>query len=185
MFVNIAAWYNWHNCQVSTPNKPGVLLASAGRVIKGTCFWRRSRGHTTRKHAGSTARLIKWLPLISTMHMKGLCLLHDRFYASSPRDLPRYTRTEAGRKTMYHMYSLILTLSTDVCVCVCVYPRVYVHTYLCSFKNNTEWTWTDQTDPVLVCCRHVCFSPAQQFPVCWQHSELGNPGASFNYLNNL
>lgn len=92
--------------------KTGVLLASAGRVIKGTCFWRRSRGQGTRKHVGATARLIKWLPLISTMHMKGLCLLHDRFNASSPRDLPRYTRTEAGRKTMYHMYSLILTPST-------------------------------------------------------------------------
>lgn len=69
-----------------------------GRVIKGTCFWRRFRGHRTRKHVGATARLITWLPLISSMHMKGLCLLHDRFYASSPRDLPRYTRTEAGRK---------------------------------------------------------------------------------------
>lgn len=120
VFVNIAGWCNWHNCQVIARNKLGVLLASTGRVIKGTCFWRRSRGHITRKHVGATARLIKWLPLISTMHMKGLCLLHDRFYASSPRDLPRYTRTEAGRKTMYHMYSLILTLSTDVCVHVCV-----------------------------------------------------------------
>lgn len=118
--------------------KLGVPLASMGRVIKGTCFWRSSRGHITCEHVGATARLIKWLPLISTMHMKGLCLLHDRFYASSPWDLPRYTRTEAGRKTMYHMYSLILTLSTDVCVCVCVLVYIYVQTYLSSLKENTE-----------------------------------------------
>ena len=147
VFVNIAAWCNWHNCQVRARNKLGVLLARAGRVIKGTCFWRRSRGQRTRKHVGATARLIKWLLLISTMHMKGLCLLHDRFYASSPRDLPRYTRTEAGRKTMYHMYSLILTLSTDVCVCV--YPCVYICAHL---RKKCEWTWTHQTNPVLVCC---------------------------------
>lgn len=132
VFVNIAGWCNWHNCQVIAQNKLGVLLASTGRVIKGTCFWRRSRGHITRKHVGATARLIKWLPLISTMHMKGLCLLHDRFYASSPRDLPRYTRTEAGRKTMFHMYSLILTLSTDVCVHVCVYPCVCMCAHFCA-----------------------------------------------------
>lgn len=123
VFVNTAAWRNWHNCQVSAQNKPGILLASPVRVIKGTCFWRRSQGHITREHVGATVRLIKWLPLISAMHMKGLCLLHDRFYASSPRDLPRCTRTEAGRKTMYHMYSLILTLSTATlmfaCVCIC------------------------------------------------------------------
>lgn len=138
MFVNIAAWCNWHNCQVRARNKLGVLLASMGRVIKGTCFWRRSRGHITREHVGATARLIKWLPLISTMHMKGLCLLHDRFYASSPWDLPRYTRTEAWRKTMYHMYSLILTLSTDVCVCVCVPIFVCIYTLICAHLRKVH-----------------------------------------------
>lgn len=146
MFVNTAAWYNWHNCQVSAANQPRVLLASAGRVIKGTCFWRRSRGHITRKHVGATARLIKWLPLISTMHMKGLCLLHDRFYASSPRDLPRYTRTEAGRKTMYHMHSLILTHPTDVAASVCVCARVSLctdaRTDLHSLENDRANTDT-------------------------------------------
>lgn len=134
VFVNIAACCNWHNCQVRARNKLGVLLASTGRVIKGTCFWRRSRGHRTRKHVGATARLIKWLPLILSMHMKGLCLLHDRFYASSPRDLPRYTRTEAGKKkTMYHMCSLILPLSTEVCVCICACMHLCAH-----LKKQTE-----------------------------------------------
>lgn len=103
VFVNTAALYNWHNCQVSATNKLGVLLASAGRVIKGTCFWSRSRGHVTRNHVGATVRLIKWLPLISSVHMKGLCRLDDRFYASSPRDLPRCTKTAANtyRAIMY------------------------------------------------------------------------------------
>ena len=127
VFVNIAAWCNWHNSQVSAQNKLGVLLASTGRVIKGTCFWRRSRGHITREHVGETARLIKWLPLISTMHMKGLCLLHDRFCASSPWDLPRYTRTEAGRKTMYHMYIASSYHSQLMFLCVHPCPCIYTH----------------------------------------------------------
>lgn len=152
VFVNTAALCNWHNCQVSARNKLGVLLASTVRVIKGTCFWRHSRGHITREHVGATARLIKWLPLISTMHMKGLCLLHDRFYASSPWDLPRYTRTEAGRKTMYHMYSLILTLST---VHVCV-ATVHEHTYWGS-RNAAHWLSTG----LLWIMKCVCFAHQQ------------------------
>lgn len=66
--------------------------------FKGTWFWRCSQGHITHQRVGETVRLIKWLPLISAMHMKGLCLLHDRFYASSPRDLPRYTEQTLGGK---------------------------------------------------------------------------------------
>lgn len=68
----------------------------------------------TQHTRAATARLIKWLPLISGVHMKGLWLLHDRFCSSSPRDSPRYTRTDARRKTMYHMYSLILAVSANV-----------------------------------------------------------------------
>lgn len=30
VFVNIAGWCNWHNCQVIAQNKLGVLLASTG-----------------------------------------------------------------------------------------------------------------------------------------------------------
>lgn len=106
VFVNTAAPYNWHNCQVSATNKLGVLLASADHVIKGTRFWRCSRGHITRDHVGATVRLIKWLPLISPVHMKGLCLLDDRFYAASPRDLLKYTKPAAiaYRAVMYGRY---------------------------------------------------------------------------------
>lgn len=106
VFVNTAAPYNWHNCQVSATNKLGVLLASADHVIKGTCFWRCSRGHVTRNHVGATVRLIKWLPLISSVHMKGLCHLHDRFYAASPRDLLEYSKPAAiaYRAVMYGPY---------------------------------------------------------------------------------
>lgn len=147
-----------------------------GRVIEGTCFWRRSRGHITRKHVGATARLIKWLPLISTMHMKGLCLLHDRLYASSPRDLPRYNRTEAGRKTMYHICSLILTLSTDVCVFPCVYAHTETHKHTRT-RWNTDGTGTHQMDSSLILTCTVNHS--------LRHGELGNPGASFNYHDNL
>lgn len=118
VFVNTAAPYNWHNCQVSATNKLGVLLASAGHVIKGTCFWRRSRGHVTRNHVGATVRLIKWLPLISSVHMKGLCRLDDRFYAASPRDLPRYTKPAAitYRAAMY-----------DMCAFECICVQVWAH----------------------------------------------------------
>lgn len=115
VFVNTAALCNWHNCQVKGWKQTGRPLASSGRVIKGTCFWRRSQG---REHVRATARLIKWLPLISTVHMKGLCLLHDRFPTTSPRDLPRYTveQTTAG-KTIHHTYGSIATLSAGgICV---------------------------------------------------------------------
>lgn len=83
--------------------------------------------------------------------MKGLCLLHDRFYASSPRDLPRYTSTEAERQTMHHMYSHILTLSTDVRARVPV-CTVYAQKYLCSLKANREWARAQQVKWKLVCC---------------------------------
>lgn len=86
-----------------------------GHVIEGTCFWRRSRGHVTFDHVGATVGLIKWLPLISSVHMKGLCLLDDRLYASSPRDLPRCTKTAA---TMY---------GAVTCVCVCARLSVFVY----------------------------------------------------------
>lgn len=91
---------NWHNCQVSARQRSRVSSWRAQRrrprVIKGTLFWRRSRGRAST--SGATARLIKWLPLISAMHMKGLCLLRDRFGASSPRDLPGYTSGGAARE---------------------------------------------------------------------------------------
>lgn len=160
MFVNTAVLYNWHNCQVRARNKLGVLLASLGRVIKGTCFWRHSQGHVTHEHVGATVRLIKWLPLISTMHMKGLCLLHDRFSATSLRDLPRYTRTDAGRKTMYHSYSSLSILSTVSCV----YYYMSEHKHSCSLKQKNMSINTPHRCSLLWIARCM-FSLAQYFPV--------------------
>lgn len=96
--------------RLAPPTNWAFLLASAGGVIKGTCFWRRSRGHVTHNHVGATVCLIKWLPLISSVHVKGLWLLDDRFCASPSWDLPRYTKAAT---TTYRA-------ATYVFVCICV-----------------------------------------------------------------
>lgn len=75
---------------------------------------------------GETTRLIKWLPLIWAMHMKGLGLLHDRVYASSLWDLPRYTGTGAGEgeksqcsSRRQHCLSTVNSQHDAQSVCLC------------------------------------------------------------------
>lgn len=110
---------NWHNCQVSARERSRVSSWRARRgpvSLKGRVSGGAPGDAGRASMSGATARLIKWLPLISAMHMKGLCLLHDRFGASSPRDLPGYASGEAARgrerkknTTMYRTHGLVLT----------------------------------------------------------------------------
>lgn len=167
----LPACRNWHNCQVSVRQRSRVSSwrAPRPRVIKGTCFWRRSRGRASM--SGATARLIKWLPLISAMHMKGLCLLHDRFGASSPRDLPGYTSGGAARKeekkikkkeketTMYRAHGLVLTqillmfFSRARASPSCCFSRR--HAFLLLPFIGSRRIWSPATITSIICGEHL------------------------------
>lgn len=174
---------NWHNCQVSARERSRVSSWRARRgpvSLKGRVSGGAPGDAGRASMSGATARLIKWLPLISAMHMKGLCLLHDRFGASSPRDLPGYASGEAARErekktTMYRTHGLVLTqiqlMFLHPCVRACV--RASARARVCGGSVGNERA------KLLLFPADTSVSPPSFY---WQSANLL---ASYNYLNNL